>query len=138
MYALIAVEEYIDFTPWEGFRFGILQPERKGEIRRISIQGRHYDVKVSPSEIKLTEQGKEIIKTDGGAVFRRFLYSENEVYFEVKSLEERVIRVRFLTKGKYQLYIDGKMEEVFRGKSHKIKVPKDEHSVLILLLEKAQ
>ena len=136
LFALIALEEYLDFTPWEDFRFGMIDPEDDGKISRISIQGRHYDVEVSPSEIKLKEEGKEILKANGGAVFRHFLYSENEVSFEVKAFEERDIKVRFLTKGKYELLVDDVPKKVFKGNSVKLKVPEGEHSVLIVLLEK--
>lgn len=136
LFALIALEEYLDFTPWEGFRFGMIKVEDKGKLSRISIQGRHYDVEVSRNEIKLKEEGKEILKADGAAVFRHFLYSENEIYFEVKSLERRKIKVKFLTKGKYQLRVDDDIKKVFKGKSIEVKVPEGEHTVLILLMEK--
>jgi hypothetical protein len=135
LFALIALEEYLDFTPWEGFRFGMLQPEDDGKLSRISIQGRHYDVEVSDSETKLTEEGKEIFRADGGVVVRHFLYSEGEISFEIKSLEKRKIKIPFLKKGKYQLLIDNLERDIFKGKSIKFEISEGEHSVLILLLE---
>jgi len=136
LFALIAIEDYLDFTPLEGFRFGMLKPEKKGRLSRASIQGRHYDLKISPSEIKLTEEGRDIIKADGGAVFRQFLYSENEVSFEIKTLSKRDVKIYFLTKGKYQLRIDDQIKKVFDGKSLKVKIPEGEHTILVWLLEK--
>lgn len=138
LFALIALEEYLDFTPWEGFRFGLIDPQEKGKLSRISLYDRHYDVEVSPSEIKLKEEGKEIIKTNGGAVFRHFLYSENDISFEVKALEKREIEIKFLVKGKYQYWIDDQIQKPFKGNSVKIKVPEGEHTVFILLLEKEE
>ncbi|MBN2408468.1 MAG: hypothetical protein JXE07_01925 [Candidatus Aminicenantes bacterium] len=135
LFALIALEEYLDFTPWEGFRFGILDPEKKGTLSRISIQGRHYEVRVSRSETKLKEEDRDIIKANGAAVFRRFLYSENEVSFEITSLEPREIEARFLKKGKYQLLLDNQITKIFKGDSQKFKVPVGAHAVLIQLLE---
>ncbi|MBN1273605.1 MAG: hypothetical protein JXB26_15165 [Candidatus Aminicenantes bacterium] len=136
LFALIALEEYIDFTPWEGFRFGMINPDDKGKIRRLSIHGRHYDMEVSRKNIKLKEEGKEIVRANGGAVFRHFLYSENEISFEIKTFEEREIKIRFLFEGKYQLLIDGQSVDIFKGKSVDIRIPDGEHSVMILLLEK--
>jgi len=136
LFALIAMEDYLDISPWDGFRFGMIKPENKGKLRRISIQGRHYDVEVSSSNIKLKEEGKEILKANGGAIFRHFLYSENEVSFDVKTLEEREIKVRFLVKGKYQLIIDNKAKKVFNGKSTKFKVPEGDHSILFFLIDR--
>jgi len=135
LFALIAVEEYLDFTPWEGFRFGILDPEEKGKLRRLAIQGRHYQVEVSSSETKLIEEDKEIVRASGGAVFRHFLYSENEVSFEFKSLRPRDLRIRFLKKGKYQMLVDNQLKMVFRGDTLRFQLPDGEHSVLVQLLE---
>jgi hypothetical protein len=133
---LIGLEEYLDITPWEGFRFGMIEPDKQGTLNRLSIQGRHYDVSVSRQKLRLLEEGDEILEADGGAVFRHFIYNENEVSFEVKSLDKRKIRIKFLTKGTYQFQLDNVERETFRGNSVKIKIPEGDHSVLFLLLEK--
>jgi hypothetical protein len=138
LFMLIALEEYVDFTPWEGFRFGMLKPERGGKLSRIFIQGRHYDVEVSNSKVRLREEGRDILDANESAVFRRFLYSENEVSFDVKTLENMDIKINFLTKGKYQLEIDDQSAEIFEGRSKKIKVPEGNHSVRVLLLERKE
>lgn len=135
LFALIALEEYIDFTPWEGFRFGMITPEDDGKLFRIAIQGRHYDVEVDTNEILLREENKEIFTADGGAVIRHFLYAENEVSFEIKSTEKRRIKIQFLKKGKYQLLLDNQLKPLFKGRSYKFDVPEGDHSVLIQLLE---
>ncbi len=114
----------------------MIDPEDRGTLSRISIQGRHYDVEVSSSRVKLREEGKEILRAKGSAVFRHFLYSENEISFEMITLESRKIKLQFLTKGRYELLIDDETKKVFKGSSVKFKVPEGEHSVLILLLEK--
>lgn len=137
LFALIGLEEYLDFTPWEGFRFGVMKPEKRGSLTRLAIQGRHYDVNISPSEILLKEEGRDIIRLDGGAVVRHFLYSESEVSFEVSSLEPREVEVQFLKKGKYQYLLDGEVKKVFRDQSHTIKVPEGKHGVLIQLLDQS-
>jgi len=135
LFALIALEEYLDFTPWEGFRFGMIDPEEKGSLSRVSIQDRHYEVEVSRSAVKLKEEDKQILSVNGSAVFRHFLYSENEISFDIKAFEKRKIKIRFLVKGKYQLLIDDEIVDVFKGKSKRFKVPAGEYSVLIQLLE---
>ncbi len=136
--ALIGLEEYLDFTPWEGFRFGMLEPEGKGKVSRLAIQGRHYQVEAGPSRIKLIENEKEIVRADGGAVFRHFLYSENEASFEFKSLKLRKVRINFLKHGKYQFLLDNQVKQVFVGDSFSFEVPEGEHTVLIQLLEERE
>ncbi len=136
--ALIALEEYIDITPWEGFRFGVLQPEKKTEIKGVAIQGRQYNIRASSGEIRLEEDGREIIRSKGGAIFRRFLYNEQEVSFEAMVLTSRKIRVRFLIKGKYQFFLDNQLKKVFEGDSTEIVVPEGRHDVNIMLVEKSR
>lgn len=135
LFALIALEEYLDFTPWQGFRFGILNPEEQGKLSRVFIHGRHYDVEVSPFELKLKEEGRVIFRANGGAVIRQFLYSEHEISFEIKSLKKRKIKIKFITKGKYHLLIDGELKKIFKGKSVKFSVPGEDHTVNILRIE---
>ncbi len=133
--ALIAVEEYLDFTPHEGFRFGILKSDGKGKLSRVLVQGRHYEVEAGNSSTVLREEGETILAIDGGAVIRRFLYNEAEVSFNFKSLKRRSVKLRFLKKGKYQLLVDGREMDVFSGSGHKFGVPEGDHTVLVQLLE---
>jgi len=135
LFALIALEEYLDFTPWEGFRFGMVEPEASGTLRRISIQGRSYDLKVTKKETLLREEGREIFAVNGGTVIRHFLYSDNEIRFEIKSIKNREVRIHFLKKGKYQLLIDNQPQRIFRGKAVAFNVPPGDHTALIQLLE---
>ena len=133
--ALIAVEEYLDFTPHEGFRFGILKPDGKGKLSRVLVQGRHYEVEAGNSATVLREEGEVLLAVDGGAVVRHFLYNEGEVSFDIKTLKRREVKLRFLKKGKYQLLVDGREMDVFSGNSRKFEVPEGDHAVLIQLLE---
>jgi hypothetical protein len=90
---------------------------------------------LGPKRIRLLEDDREIFAADGGAVVRHFLYSENEVSFEIASLRPREISLRFLREGKYQLLVDNAPREVFRGDSFRLDVPAGTHSVLFQLLE---
>jgi hypothetical protein len=135
---LIALEEYMDFTVWDGFRFGMIQPEKGGKLSRLYIQGRHYELEVAPKKIKLREEGRVILEASRAAVFRRFLYSEGEVAFDITTLKKNEIKINLLAKGRYQIEIDGQPAEIFEGKSTKFRIPEGEHDVLILLLEKKE
>lgn len=133
--ALIAVEECLDFTPHEGFRFGILKPERKTRLSRVLIQGRHYEVETSDGATVLREEGEPIIAVGSGAVVRKFLYSEAEVSFEINTLERAKVALNLLKRGKYQILIDGRAADVFSARARKFTVPEGEHVVLVQLLE---
>ena len=135
LFVLTALEEYLDFTPWEGFRFGMLKPKRSGRLTGLAIQGRHYEVEVAGGRTILREEGRDIVRADGPAVFRRFLYAERETSFEVKSLAPRKVTVRLLRKGKHQLLLDGREIEVFEGQQAVCRIPEGEHAILIQLLD---
>jgi hypothetical protein len=135
LFALIGLEEFLDFTPWEGFRFGILQPEAKQTLSRLAIQGRFYEVEAGRKRLRLLEDDREVFSADGGCVVRQFLYSENEVSFEISSLRKRDVRVRFLRQGKYQVLFDEAPREVFRGSDFELEVPPGRHRVHFQLLE---
>jgi hypothetical protein len=93
-------------------------------------------VEVSRSRVRLREDDREILRTNGAAVFRRFLYSENEISFEVRSLEKREIRIQFLVEGKYQVLVDDEVVSLPKGKSCKVRIPAGDHTVVIQLLER--
>lgn len=132
--ALIGVEEYLDFTPREGFRFGMLKPDAKGKLSRVLIQGRHYEVECGNGATVLREEGETLFAADRGVVVRRFLYTEPEVSFSIKALKKVRVKLRFLKKGKYQLLLDGRETDVFSGQSWKFDVPEGDHTVLVQLL----
>ncbi|MDI6698106.1 MAG: trehalase family glycosidase [Candidatus Saccharicenans sp.] len=133
LFALIGLEEYLDVTPWEGFRFGQLKPERKGILKRVSILGRHYEVELSPSRVRLIEEGRELLKTDRPAIFRHFLYSPREISFEVKSLNKNTIKLSLGTRKKGQILINGKEAGQFDGRQVEVRVPEGEQSVVIIV-----
>lgn len=134
LFALIGLEEYLDVTPWDGFRFGQLKPEGKGIMRRMSILGRHYEVEIS-SRIKLKEEGKELLRTDNPAVFRHFLYSSREISFEVKSLKKNGISINLGARRKGHILVNGNEAGKFKGQRVRVQVPEGEHSVVIIITE---
>jgi hypothetical protein len=135
LFALIALEEYLDVTPWDGFRFGQLNPEKKGVLKRLAVLGRHYEVEISSSRTKLMEENRELLRADGPAIFRQFLFSEREISFEVKSLKKRKITIYPGSRKKGQIFIDGKESGQFEGRSIELIVPEGEHRVVIIITE---
>jgi hypothetical protein len=135
LFALIALEEYLDVTPWEGFRFGLLKPGKKGVLKRLSILGRHYEVEVSPSKTVLKEEDRELLRANGPAVFRHFLYSDREVSFEVKSLKKRKITINLRDKKRGQLLLNGKESGIFAGKEIVTVTPEGENRLVIIISE---
>lgn len=133
LFALIGVEEYLDITPWDGFRFGQLKPETKGLLKRMAILGRHYEVEISPSRVRLIEEGKELLRTDSPAIFRHFLYTPREISFEVKSLKKNTIRLNLGSRKKGQILLNGKEAGHFDSRQVEVRVPEGEQAVVIIV-----
>ncbi len=134
LFSLMAVEEYIDFTPTDGLRFGMLKPEKSGRLTGMEIQGRRYDVEISHSRTALYEEGKKIVEADKGVIFRRFLYSEPGVSFSIKSLDPASVKLWMLKEGRYQVLIDGKEKDLFNGNTIRFDVGAGEHVVQVHLM----
>lgn len=135
LFGLMAIEEYLDVTPWDGLRFGHINPERKGVLKRLSILGRHYGVEISPSTTRLREEKKEIVRANGPAVFRHFLYSDREISFEINSLKKRKVSIFLKEKKKGQLFLDGKEAGKFEGNEIETVVPEGDHRLVIIISE---
>ena len=52
---LIAMEQFINQNPWNGLRFGALQPSESGTLRNIDWDNHNYDIEVGPQLTSVKE-----------------------------------------------------------------------------------
>jgi hypothetical protein len=69
---LIPLEQFIDVNPWDGLRFGALDPPSSGTLRGVSWQHHAYDVTIGPNETTLARGGKIRFHADAGVVVRNY------------------------------------------------------------------
>jgi hypothetical protein len=67
--ALLALEELIDATPFEGLRLGTLRAA-EARARRVVIRGREWDVAVSPRGLLVRCDGWTALRSDAPVVLR--------------------------------------------------------------------
>jgi hypothetical protein len=68
--ALLAIEELIDINPWQGLRFGHLEPVALASIQRYFVSGSLFDVTQSSDGLKVGRDGKQLFAANTPAEIR--------------------------------------------------------------------
>jgi putative isomerase len=105
---LIALEQYADVNPWEGLRFGALNPATSGELRSVRWEGYIYDVTIGPDKTALSRDGKVHFEANAGVVVREYQEEPSHLSFRVKSDKPVQLLTRAFESGEFNLKIDGK------------------------------
>ncbi len=130
---LIPLEQYIDVNPWEGLRFGALDPPTSGEFYRAVWGGHSYDVTAGPDRTELARDGQECFQADAGVVVRNYQVSESGLTFTLKSKRPVHVATQEFDTGELNLKIDGKPSgelHVQRGRAT-FDLPPGEHDVVL-------
>jgi hypothetical protein len=128
---LVGLEQYIDKNPWEGLRFGALNPPSSGELTGVAWDGHRYDVVIGPEKTALKRDGSVRFEAAGGIVVRRYQAAGSHLSFSIKG--DRAIRITSseFDSGELSLKIDKKpARKVHVHQGHVIfEVPAGEHMV---------
>jgi hypothetical protein len=104
---LVPLEQYIDLNPWEGLRFGALDPPAQGNFRR-EVWGNHsYDITVGPNKTALVRDGQERFEANAGVVVRNYQISASQLTFSLKAGRPVVAVTREFEGGELNLQVDG-------------------------------
>ncbi len=90
--ALMAIEEYIDINPWQGLRFGNLQPAGEGAIERYYVAGSLYDVAMTARSTEVRRDGKLLFQADAAVEIRQVRFNAG-VQGEVRAAAPCRLRV---------------------------------------------
>jgi hypothetical protein len=82
---LIALEEYIDANPWDGLRFGCLNPAKEGAIRQYPVQNALYDVAMSSNNLEVHRNGRLLFASDAPVEIRNVVFQGQAVSCEIRS-----------------------------------------------------
>ena len=107
LFALILLEDFIDYTPFEGLRVGNLSASRENKIENIRIKGANYNLIVDRNNLILSRNGKEIFRFSGRGVLRNIKVYENSLSFEVNILSDSIkFYPSFLKRSSFVLLIN--------------------------------
>ena len=104
----VALEQYVDESPWDGFRFGILDPGSNGDVRGSAWGGHTYDVAVGPRTTTLRRDGKLEFEAAGGVVVRHYESQTSRLSFIVTSPRVTRVTTSEFDFGSLNVTIDGK------------------------------
>lgn len=118
LFALILLEDFIDWSPWEGFRVSNLSARAYNEIGNLLLRGDRYRLVADREKLLLYRNGKLVLKLEGKAVLKRIVHRKDKLSFQLRAFTECKITAGL--KGKsYRVKIG---EKEFLSSSPEIKV----------------
>jgi hypothetical protein len=129
---LIPMEQYIDETPWDGLRFGALNPHTSGDLSNYSRNHHRYKIAIGPDRTAVERDGEVRFEADAGVVVRNYKLEPTTLSFSIKTLRPTNITTRELTSGALLLNIDDQHAKsvVARHGSVVFRIPAGEHRIV--------
>jgi glycogen debranching enzyme len=85
LFAMLMVEEFIDFEPWGGLRFGSFYTG-PASLENLLLDGDKYSLKIDKG-MEFSKNGVKIVQTDINAVVRNFVLNKKHLRCEVHAKE---------------------------------------------------
>jgi hypothetical protein len=103
---LIAMEQFISQNPWNGLRFGALQPAESGTLRNVDWDNHRYDIEVGPRLTSVARDGELRFSADAGVIVRDYKAESNSLAFALKTLQPVSVTTREFPSGTIALKVD--------------------------------
>jgi hypothetical protein len=103
---LIPMEQYIDETPWDGLRFGALNPPANGELSNVKWRHHVYDIGMGPDHLLVKRDGELRLEATGGVVVRKYALGPDQLTFTVKAVNPVNVTTRECASGTVSLTVD--------------------------------
>ncbi len=84
LFALTLLEDFIDYSPFNGLRVGNLAAKDKNRIKNLRLRGNKYDLIGLPEELILYRNGEKILEFHGKAVLRNIKFKKGKITFKAK------------------------------------------------------
>ncbi len=104
----MALEQYIDQNPWEGLRFGALDPPTGGEFRGAIWENHSYDIAIGPGRTELKRDGRLRFEANGAVVVRQYEQRSSRLSFTIKGEQPVQVTTAEFDSGEVNLRIDGR------------------------------
>jgi hypothetical protein len=128
---LVGLEQFMDANPWDGLRFGALNPGAEGHFYRAIWQNHSYSVLFGPSKTEMARDDKVRLRADAGIVVRSYEVSAARVSMRLKSEHDFNLALSEFDAGPVKVMIDGKsvpQVKLIEGTAS-FAVPRGEHAV---------
>jgi len=126
------MEQYIDETPWDGLRFGALNPPNSGELSNYSWNHHRYKIAIGPDRTAVERDGEVRFEANAGVVVRNYKLDPNTLSFSIRTLRSTNITTRELPSGTLLLNIDDQHAKsvVTRHGNVVFRIPAGEHHIV--------
>jgi hypothetical protein len=104
---LIGMEQFIDENPWDGLRFGALQPAREGELLGVMWAQHRYDVTIGPDLTSVKRDGQTRFDANAGVVVRNYSVTPDSLSFLIKTARTTRIETMETKSVAVSLMVDG-------------------------------
>jgi putative isomerase len=84
---LISLEQFIDVTPWDGLRFGALNPPSAGTLSNYEWNHHGYTIAIGPDRTSIERDGKPWIEANAGVVFRNVNWGTSTLSFKIDTVK---------------------------------------------------
>ena len=101
------MQQFIDENPWDGLRFGALQPPREGQLLGVMWKEHRYDVTIGPALTSVSRDGQPRFDADAGVVVRNYSVMPDGVSFSIKTARTTRIETMETKSGTVSLMVDG-------------------------------
>ena len=129
---LIPLEQYMDETPWDGLRFGALNPHSAGELSNYSWNHHNYNIAIGPERTAVQVDGVTRFQANAGVVLRNYELGPKRLSFTVTTPRPTKITTREPASGALSLNIDGHPPKsvVPQGGNVTFAIPAGEHHIV--------
>ena len=104
---LIGMQQFIDENPWDGLRFGALQPPREGQLLGVMWKEHRYDVTIGPALTSVRRDGQTRFDADAGVVVRNYSVTPDGLSFSMRTARATRIETMEANSGAVSLMVDG-------------------------------
>jgi len=128
---LIAMEQFIDENPWDGLRFGALQPPREGQLLGVTWKDHRYDVTIGPALTSIRRDGQTRFEANAGVVVRNYSVAPDSLSFSIRTVRPTRVETMETKSGNVSLLIDGRPAQRVAGRNEGVAftVPAGSHSI---------
>ncbi len=127
LFALILLEDFIDWTGWEGLRVSNLSASSCNRIENLKLRGRTFYLEACGERLLLRIDGRDVLSFEGKAVVKHLRLGQNAISFEVKAVRPTSVKA-FLAGKSFAIVVD---EHPTKSSSPELKVPAGRHYIEI-------
>ena len=127
---LIPLEQFMDETPWDGLRFGALNPPSESVLSNYAWDGHRYRVTIGPNRTAIERDGKLQIEANAGVVFRTLKTGADSLSFTIDTVRPASVTIREFSSASASVIIDNIAQKPSGGKDGAtvVTIPAGKHS----------